>query len=144
MNPSQWQDQTAIRRCLEGKRIAIVGLSSNPARPSFSVAEYLLQAGYGVVPVNPSEQEILGQTCYPNLESIPGGIDFVDVFRRSDEIMPIAQSAVAINAKGLWLQLGIYHPEALEFAQQAGLACIADLCTKVEHRRLSIEGLLAS
>ena len=83
MDLSQWQSDDAIKRCLEGARIAVVGLSSNPTRPSFGVAEYLLHAGYQVVPVNPKEDEILGQTCYPDLESIPGHIDLVDVFRLS-------------------------------------------------------------
>ena len=140
MDLSQWQSDDAIKRCLEGARIAVVGLSSNPARPSFGVAEYLLHAGYQVVPVNPKEDEILGQTCYPDLESIPGNIDLVDVFRQSDAVLPIAESAVAVGAKGLWLQLGVYHPQALILAQRAGLACVADKCTKVEHRNLSLQG----
>ena len=104
------------------------------------MAEYLLQAGYEVVPVNPNEDEILGQACYPDLESIPSKIDLVDVFRQTDAALPIAKSAIAIGARGLWLQLGVYHPQALMLAQQAGLACVADLCTKVEHRTLSLQG----
>lgn len=140
MELSQWQSDDAIKRCLTGGRIAVVGLSSNPARPSFGVAEYLLQAGYEVVPVNPNEDEILGRACYPDLESIPSKIDLVDVFRQSDAALPIAKSAIAIGARGLWLQLGVYHPQALMVAQHAGLACVADLCTKVEHRTLSLQG----
>ena len=140
MELSQWQSEDAIKRCLAGGRIAVVGLSSNPARPSFGVAEYLLQAGYEVVPVNPNEDVILGRACYPDLESIPSKIDLVDVFRQSDAALPIAKSAIAIGARGLWLQLGVYHPQALMVAQRAGLACVADLCTKVEHRTLSRQG----
>lgn len=140
MELSRWQSDDAIKRCLEGGRIAVVGLSSNPARPSFGVAEYLLHAGYEVVPVNPNEDEILGRACYADLESIPGGIDLVDVFRQSDAVLPIAESAIAIGAKGLWLQLGVYHPQALALAQNAGLACVADKCTKIEHRTLSLQG----
>jgi len=137
---SQWQSDDAIKRCLEGGRVAVVGLSSNPARPSFGVAEYLLQVGYEVVPVNPNEDEILGRACYADLQSIPGRVDLVDVFRQSDAVLPIAESAIAIGAKGLWLQLGVYHPRALALAQQAGLACVADKCTKIEHRSLSLQG----
>ena len=140
MELSQWQSDDAIKRCLAGGRIAVVGLSSNPARPSFGVAEYLLQAGYEVVPVNPNEDEILGRACYPDLESIPSKIDLVDVFRQSDAALPIAKSAIAIGARGLWLQLGVHHPQALMIAQHAGLACVADLCTKVEHQTLSLQG----
>ena len=140
MDLSQWQSDDAIKRCLVGARIAVVGLSSNPARPSFGVAEYLLHAEYQVVPVNPKEDEILGQTCYPDLESIPGKIDLVDVFRQSDAVLSIAESAIAIGAKGLWLQLGVYHPQALALARRAGLACVAGKCTKVEHQTLSLQG----
>ena len=140
MDLSQWQSDDAIKRCLEGARIAVVGLSSNPARPSFGVAEYLLHAGYQVVPVNPKEDEILGLPCYPDLESIPGKIDLVDVFRQADAVLPIAESAIAVGAKGLWLQLGVYHPQALALAKNAGLACVADKCTKIEHRTLSLQG----
>ena len=86
--------------------------------------------------MNPHEQQVLGQQCYADLASIPGGVDLVDVFRQSDAVMSIAQDALAIGAKGLWLQLGVYHPEALALARAAGLACVADLCTKIEHRRL--------
>ena len=140
MDLSQWQSDDAIKRCLEARRIAVVGLSSNPARPSFGVGEYLLHAGYQILPVNPKEDEILGLTCYPDLESIPGKIDLVDVFRQSDAVLSIAESAIAIGAKGLWLQLGVYHLHALALAQSAGLTCVADKCTKVEHRILSLQG----
>ena len=142
MNMTAWQQPEVIQRCLHVKRIAIVGLSSNPARPSYGVAEYLINAGYEIFPVNPEEQEVLGFKCYPDLQAIPVDIDLVDVFRQSDAVLSIARSAVAINAKGLWLQLGVYHAAALSMAQQAGLACVADLCTKVEHRRLILQGEL--
>lgn len=131
-----WQQAQDIEQCLAGKRIAVVGLSSNPARPSYGVAEYLLQAGFEVIPVNPREQQVLGQQCYADLASVPGIVDLVDVFRQSDAVMSIAQDAIAIGARGLWLQLGVYHPGALALARAADLACVADLCTKVEHRRL--------
>ena len=90
------------------------------------------------MPVNPYEDEILGRACYADLQSIPGRVDLVDVFRQSDAVLPIAESAIAIGARGLWLQFGIYHPQALALAQQAGLACVADRCTKIEHPDRSV------
>ena len=90
--------------------------------------------------INPKEDEILGLTCYPDLESIPGKIDLVDVFRQSDAVLSIAESAIAIGAKGLWLQLGVYHLRALALARSAGLTCVTDKCTKVEHQTLSLQG----
>lgn len=122
-------------RCLETQRIAVVGLSSNPARPSYGVASYLQKVGYEVIPVNPAEKTILGAPCYASLEEIPGQVDLVDVFRQSEAVLPIARSAIAIGAKGLWLQLGVINAEALLLAEAAGLDCVADLCTKVEHRQ---------
>ena len=104
---NSWQDQLNINRCLEARRIAVVGLSSNPARPSYGVAAYLKAAGYEVIPVNPSEESVLGVPCYPDLEAIPGTVDLVNVFRQSNAVLPIAQSAIHIGAKGLWLQLGL-------------------------------------
>ena len=135
---SPWQQPEAIKACLSGRRIAVVGLSSNPARPSYGVAAYLLRAGFDVIPVNPQEDVILGLPCYPDLASVPGTIDLVDVFRQSDAVLAIAESAIAVGAKGLWLQLGVFHPTALRLAEDAGLNCVADLCTKIEHARLSV------
>ena len=125
---NSWQDPLNINRCLEARRIAVVGLSSNPARPSYGVAAYLKAAGYEVIPVNPSEESVLGLPCYPDLEAIPGTVDLVNVFR---------QCEWHFGAKGLWLQLGVINGQALTLAQNAGLACVADLCTKVEHQRRS-------
>ena len=133
---SSWQQPEVIKACLSGSRIAVVGLSSNPARPSHGVAAYLLQAGFDVVPVNPREDTMLGLPCYPDLASVPGTIDLVDVFRQSNAVLAIAESAIAVGAKGLWLQLGVFHPTALRLAEDAGLNCVADLCTKIEHARL--------
>ena len=132
-----WQKPEAIKACLSGSRIAVVGLSNNPARPSYGVAAYLLQAGFDVIPVNPQEDVILGLPCYPDLASVPGTIDLVDVFRQSEAVLAVAESAIAVGAKGLWLQLGIFHPEALRLAENAGLTCVANLCTKIEHARLT-------
>ncbi len=132
-----WQKPEAIKACLSGSRIAVVGLSNNPARPSYGVAAYLLQAGFDVIPVNPQEDVILGLPCYPDLAAVPGTIDLVDVFRQSEAVLAVAESAIAVGAKGLWLQLGIFHPEALRLAEDAGLTCVANLCTKIEHARLT-------
>lgn len=141
MTPAQdmrwWQKPEAIKACLSGSRIAVVGLSNNPARPSYGVAAYLLQAGFDVIPVNPQEDVILGLPCYPDLASVPGTIDLVDVFRQSEAVLAVAESAIAVGAKGLWLQLGIFHPAALRLAENAGLTCVANLCTKIEHARLT-------
>lgn len=137
LSPNSWQDPLDIARCLNAQRIAVVGLSSNPARPSHGVGAYLQAVGYEVIPVNPSEKSVFGLPCYPDLETIPGPVDLVNVFRQSNAVMPIAQSAISIGAKGLWLQLGVVNSEALSLAQDAGLACVANLCTKIEHWRRS-------
>jgi len=116
--------------------IAVVGLSPKADRPSFRVARYLQQAGFDIVPVNPGQSEILGRPCYPDLRSIPGPVDLVDVFRRAEETPPIARDAVAIGARGLWLQQGIVSEEAERIAREGGLAVVMDRCLMVEHQRL--------
>ena len=115
--------------------IAIVGLSSNPARPSFGVAAYLQGAGYRIIPVNPNETTVLGQKAYARLEDIPEQIDVVDVFRRSEYVPPVADSAIAIKAIVLWLQLGIINEPAAEKARAAGLFVVEDACLLVEHKK---------
>jgi predicted CoA-binding protein len=119
------------------KRIAVVGLSSRPDRPSHDVAQYLLQAGFEIVPVNPAESAvILGQAVYPDLTSVPGDIDVVDVFRRSDAVLPIAEEAVRRGRiKAFWMQLGISSPTARALLERHGIAVVEDRCLKVEHRR---------
>lgn len=117
------------------KIIAVVGLSSNPRRPSHEVASYLKSVGYTIIPVNPNETEVLGQKCYARLEDIPFGVDIVDVFRRAEEVPPIANSAIAIHAKALWLQLGIISPAATANAYAAGLLVVEDACLLVEHKK---------
>src|SRR5580704_16654274 len=117
------------------KTIAVVGLSSNPARPSNEVATYLQSAGYRIIPVNPNESEVLGEKSYARLEDIPEPIDIVDVFRRSEDVPPVADSAVAIKAKALWLQLGIENATSAEKASTAGLAVIENACLVVEHKK---------
>jgi uncharacterized protein len=117
------------------KTIAVVGLSSNPARPSYGVAEYLQSRGYRIIPVNPNETEVLGEKAYARLEDVPEKIDVVDVFRRPEEVMPAAEGAIAVGAKVLWMQLGIENEAAAEKARAAGLMVVENACMLIEHRR---------
>jgi predicted CoA-binding protein len=119
------------------KTIAVVGLSQNPDRASYAVAKYLISKGYEVIPVNPGQKEILGKTCYKSLYDIPKDIkiDMVDVFRRSEDTLPVAKAAVEIGAKTLWLQLGITNEEAKKSALEGGLNYVENKCTKIEHSK---------
>jgi predicted CoA-binding protein len=126
-------EAAVIRRMLSGKRIAVVGLSDDPYRPSHDVAQYLVSVGKEVIPVNPNHQRVLGRKCYPSLEAVPGPIDVVDVFRRPEFCAQVVRSAVAVGAKGVWLQTGITNDEAAEIAARAGLDFVQDRCIKVEH-----------
>jgi len=116
--------------------IAIVGLSADWWRPSYFAAKYMQEHGYRIIPVNPKYTEVLGEKCYPNLESIPDAVDIVDVFRKSEDCAPIAKQAVAIGAKTLWLQLGVENAEAQQIAEAAGLAVVMNRCVKIEYARL--------
>jgi predicted CoA-binding protein len=130
-------DIAGLRRVLLTNRvIAMVGLSANWFRPSYFAAKYMLDHGYRVIPVNPAYQEVLGQKCYPSLRAIPVGVDMVDCFRRAEEMPAIAQDAIAIGAKTLWLQLGVVNVGAAELAQAAGLEVVMDRCVKIEYARL--------
>lgn len=135
-------DIPGLRRILRGhKVIAVVGLSADWFRPSYFAAKYMQQHGYRIIPVNPrysgqGDNTILGQRCYASLRDIPEPVDMVDVFRRSEDVLPIAQEAVAIGAKVLWQQLGVHSPKAVQVAEAAGLACVVDRCVKIEHARL--------
>src|SRR6266704_1077066 len=117
------------------KTIAVVGLSSNPMRPSHGVTEYMQGAGYRIIPVNPNETEVLGEKSYARLEDVPENIDIVNVFRRAEEVPPVVESAIRIGANVVWMQLGIESEEAAEKARAAGLTVIEDACILVEHRR---------
>ncbi|MEE8419521.1 MAG: CoA-binding protein [Dehalococcoidales bacterium] len=122
------------QKILESSRvIAMVGLSPNPERPSNGVARYLMEKGYKVIPVNPNEKEILGETCYPGLGSIPEPVDVVDVFRRSEDVFPIAEEAVRIGAKAIWMQEGVINKEAAAYARKAGLKVVMDKCMRKRH-----------
>ena len=130
-------DPSTLRPLLEQTRtIAVVGLSPDPQRASHDVARYLQAHGYRIVPVNPRCTEVLGEPCFARLEDIPFAVDLVDVFRRTEELAPIARSAVAIGARGLWQQLGVVNAEADAIALAGGLVSVVDRCIKIDHRRL--------
>jgi len=130
-------DIPGLRRILKTSRvIAVVGLSGDWFRPSYFAAKYMMAHGYTVIPVNPGYPEILGQKCYKSLRDIPGTVDIVDVFRRTEDVMPIAEDAVAIGAKVLWQQLGVTNTDAAKKTEAAGLEAVMDRCVKIEHARL--------
>jgi predicted CoA-binding protein len=117
--------------------IAVVGLSSKRFRPSHGVAEYMQRCGYRIIPVNPLETRILGEPCYADLDSVPGPIDIVDIFRRSEFVPEIVEAAIRKGAKAIWMQEGVIHEAAAGRAQQAGLAVVMDRCILKDHRRLA-------
>jgi uncharacterized protein len=117
------------------KTIAVVGLSSNPARPSYGVSDYMQSAGYRIIPVNPNETEVLGEKSYARLEDVPERIGIVDVFRRAENVPSVVESAIRVGAKVVWMQLGIEHAAAAERARAADLIVVEDACILVEHRR---------
>lgn len=130
-------DINTLRRILrECRVIAVVGLSADWYRPSYFAAKYMMEHRYRVIPVNPKYQQILGQTCYPSLEAIPQKVDMVDVFRKSQDVMPVAEAAIAIGARVFWQQLGVKNEAAAERARAAGLETVMDRCVKIEHGRL--------
>jgi uncharacterized protein len=133
---SQYQDPLTIQRVLlNAKTIAIVGLSKNEMRASYFVGYYLKRHGYRVIPVNPRETEILGETCYPSLLDVPEDVDIVNVFRAPEALPDIARDAVTINAGALWCQFGVINAEGAQIAEDSGVTVIMDRCLKVEHAR---------
>jgi predicted CoA-binding protein len=128
----------SIPEILKSSRvIAVVGLSSNPMRPSNGVSEYMRRAGYRIIPVNPNETQVLGERCYARLEDIAEPIDIVDVFRRPEFVPQIVESAIRIGAKTVWLQEGVIHEAAAERARAAGLNVVMDRCILKDHRKLT-------
>lgn len=126
-----------IKQLLQAaKRIAVVGMSAKPERASYSVARYLMAQGYEVIPVNPMETEIFGLKSYGSVGEIPGKIDIVDVFRRSDQTDPIIDEAITVKARVVWLQLDVVNEAGCLRAQAAGLTAIQNRCIKIEHARL--------
>ena len=120
----------------DSKTIAVVGLSPKENRPSNQVARYLQDVGYRIIPVNPGQEEILGETCYPSLLDIPEPVDVVDIFRRSEEVLPVVEQAVKIKAKAVWMQQGIINEEAATLARSNGVAVVMDRCMKIDHASL--------
>jgi len=118
------------------KTVASVGLSSNRARESYGIVQYLKGQGYRIIPVNPTATEILGEKAYPDLESVPEKIDVVQVFRKPEDVPPVVDSAIKAGAKVVWMQEGIVNEEAAAKARAAGLQVVMDACMRVEHRRL--------
>ena len=132
------KDRDEIRELLESsKTIAVVGLSSSRMRPSYGVAEYMQRAGYRIIPVNPNEEEVLGEPAVDRLEDIREKVDIVDVFRRPEFVPEIVDSAIATGAKALWLQEGVIHEAAAKRARDAGLFVAMDLCIMKEHAKRS-------
>jgi predicted CoA-binding protein len=126
-----------LRDC---RTIAVVGLSSNPARPSYGVASYMKTQGYRVIPVNPNETNVLGEPAYPLLMAVPGAIDLVDVFRKAEDVLPVVEAAIAKGAKAIWLQEGVVNEPAAVLAKQAGLIVVMDRCWLKEHTARSHRG----
>jgi uncharacterized protein len=130
-------DISSLRHILKTcKTIAVVGLSAEWHRPSFFAAKYMQEHGYRIVPVNPKYKEILGEPCYKQLTDIPFAVDMVDVFRKTADVLPIAQQAVSIGAQCLWQQIAVENFEAATLAEQAGLLSVTNRCVKIEHARL--------
>ena len=117
------------------KTIAVVGLSSNPSRPSYGVTEYMQSSGYHIIPVNPNETDVLGEPSYARLEDAPQKIEVVDVFRRPEDVPPVVDAAIRVGAKVIWMQLGIANEAAARKAQAAGLTVVMDACMLVEHKK---------
>ena len=140
--PSDERDAeaSAIGRMISARRIAVVGLSDDPSRPSFGVASYLLSAGKEIIPVNPNHERLMGLKCYPSLSAVPKPIDVVDVFRRVEFCADVVREAIAAGAGGVWLQSGIVSREARELASRAGIDFIQNRCLMVEHMRHADSG----
>ena len=120
------------------RTIAVIGLSSKRYRPSHGVAEYMQSSGYRIIPVNPFETEVLGEQAYPELDRVPGTVDIVDIFRRSEFVPEIVEAAIRIGARAIWMQEGVVHEEAAAKARAAGLEVVMDRCILKEHRRLLV------
>ena len=135
-------DQMMKDILLSAKTIASVGLSSNQEKESYWIVSYLKDQGYRIIPVNPTADEILGEKAYPDLESVPEKIDVVQVFRKPEDVPPVADSAIKVGAKVIWMQEGIVNEEAAQKAREAGLQVVMDACMRFTHRRLIGEKLI--
>ncbi|SRR5581483_5261398 len=132
----EWQNDDPAGILRSAHTVAVVGLSHDPSRPSYSVARYLQEQGYRIIPVNPQEREVLDEPAYPDLTRVPLAIDVVDVFRRAEFVPDIVDQAIQVGAKAVWLQLGIEHLQAAQRARQAGLKVVMDRCMAIELRKL--------
>ena len=131
-------DQKLTNILKSANTVASVGLSSNPQKESYSVALYLKEQGYKVIPVNPTATEIMGEKVYPSLSDIPEKVDVVQVFRKPEDVPPVVEEAIKIGAKVIWMQEGIVNYEAAQKAEEAGLQVVMDACMRATHRRLNI------
>jgi len=133
------RDIGELRKLLEtAKRIAVVGASPRPDRDSYKVAEYLINAGYDVIPVNPGQEAVLGKKCYPDVKSIPDPVDIVDVFRQPEHMPDVVEDAIAAKAKSIWMQLDTGNREAVKRAVDAGLDVVYELCLRTVHATMRI------
>jgi len=140
-NPMGFADEVAITRILkECHTIAVVGLSSNPARPSYHVAAFMQSHGHRIIPVNPNETNVLGETAYPSLGAVPGPIDLVNIFRKSEDVLPIVEEAIAHGVKAIWMQEGISNEQAAVRARESGLFVVMDRCWLKEQAARSHRG----
>jgi uncharacterized protein len=144
MSGTDSEQDTIIEVLRDSREIAIVGISDDEDRPSYGVAEYLQKRGYHIIPVNPRLTEVLGEPAYPDLLSIPGPVDVVDIFRRPESVPEIVEQAIEIKAKAVWMQEGVGNQPAAQRARDAGLRVVVDRCMKKELRRLTEEKLLPS
>ncbi len=135
-------DDLKTRLLKESKTIAVVGISSDATKDSYRVAKYLQEKGYRIIPVNPAENEVLGEKSYPNLASVKEKVDLVDIFRRSEYIVPIVEEAIQIGARAVWMQDRIVNNQAAEKAEAAGLGVVMNHCTMRTYRQLSASGVI--
>lgn len=135
MTSRNFADPDEIAAILDMKRIAVVGLSSNPSRPSYEVARYMQAHGYTIIPVNPAETEVLGEKSYEHVTQIPEAPEVVNIFRRSEFVEPIVSEAIYSGAKAIWMQLDVIDIDAAVRAREAGLLVVVDRCMKIEHSR---------
>jgi hypothetical protein len=120
---------------VQAKTIAVVGLSDSPLKPSNQVARYMQDAGYRIIPINPKYDKILGETCYPDLKSVPQPVDIVDIFRNPDHVLPIVEEAITLKPRVIWMQLGVVSEPAAKLARDHGIRVVMDRCIKIEHLR---------
>ena len=135
MDTDSYTDEQ-IKEILSLKKVAVIGMSQNPEKDAHTVPKYLLKNNYDITPVNPNAKEILGKKSYSKISDVPGSIDIVDIFRPSDQVLPIIQDAINKKPKVIWLQEGIHNPEAEKLARSAGIQVIFNRCMLAEHRRL--------